>query len=582
MDASFEEFKVTPEQRKASVIGVLLALFIAALDQTIVSTATPMIIRDLAFPTNWITWLTTAYLVTGTALLPIWGKLSDLYGRRRSLLVGIGIFMVASLWCGVSQTPLQLILARALQGVGSAAIFANAFAVIGDLFEPRDRPKMQGLFGAMFGLSSVVGPWIGGLLTDYVSWHWVFFVNLPIGVIAFIFIARKMPALRHNTGKHIDYLGAMLLLLFVVPLLLALALAPNVFAWSSKEILGMFLLSVVSGAVFVRHELNDDDALIDLRLFAQPLFGLTALASFIMGAAFLSSIVFIPLFMVNVLGVSATSAGATLTPLTLGLVAGNVLSGQLVSRIGSYKPVLIPALCFLLIGFFWLAYGLSADIPQWLLIFKLVLLGIGLGPTIPLYTQMMITAAPRNKMGLASSSATFVRQMGSSVGVAVLGTIFSATLTMNMQNVFFPSIPPSLAQSFSMSAGISEGRENATVDFDALKTQVSNDLDALIDQLNSVSKSNIASLENVWKQSTFVADQPIPTSVLDAKAAATQLVEQKPVVLSQLDAAHQTFKEVWAHAIQRIFFGGFFIVVAGFIVTLFIPKVILPPKRVQP
>ena len=570
---------ITPEQRKASVIGVMLALFMAALDQTIVSTATPMIIRDLVFPANWITWLTTAYLVTSTALLPIWGKLSDLYGRRRSLEVGLVIFMAASLWCGLAQSPLQLIIGRALQGVGSAAIFANAFAVVGDLFEPRDRPKMQGLFGAMFGLSSVFGPWIGGLLTDLISWHWVFYVNLPIGLVALSFIGRKMPLLRHSTGKHIDYLGAALLLLFVIPLLLALSLAPNTFAWGSKEILGMFGLSAIAATFFIRHELNETDAIIDLRLFAQPAFGITALASFILGAAFLSSIVFIPLFMVNVLGVSATSSGATLTPLTLGLVAGNVLSGQLVSRIGSYKPVLIPALIMLVAGFVWMAVGLTADIPQWLMIVKLVVLGIALGPSIPLYTQMMINAAPRNKMGVASSSATFVRQMGSSVGVAVLGTVFSATLTANMQSELLPKIPPQMTQTFSMSGQAGEGNPGAAMDFDALKVTVGQGFDTLTERLNNVTDENLASLNDVWAATPMTANQPVPTSAEQAKLIANALSVQKEEVLTQIEVVHRTFKEVWAKAIQHIFYGGCIIVFMGFLVTLFIPEVPLPPKK---
>jgi EmrB/QacA subfamily drug resistance transporter len=574
-----EGLKISPEQRRASVIGVMLALFMSALDQTIVSTATPMIIRDLVFPANWITWLTTSYLVTSTALLPIWGKLSDLYGRRRSLEVGLVIFIGASLWCGLSQSPMALILARALQGVGSAAIFANAFAVVGDLFEPRDRPKMQGLFGAMFGLSSVFGPWIGGLLTDYLSWHWVFFVNLPIGIVALTFIGRKMPLLQHTTGKHIDYLGAALLLLFVVPLLLALSLAPNTFAWTSKEVLGMFALSAIAAAFFIRHELNDTDAIIDLRLFAKPAFGITALASFLLGAAFLSSIVFIPLFMVNVLGVSATSSGATLTPLTLGIVAGNIVSGQLVSRIGSYRPVLIPALVMLIAGFVWMAMGLTADLPQWLMIVKLVILGIGLGPSIPLFTQMMINAAPRNKMGVASSTATFVRQMGSSVGVAVLGTVFSATLTANMQNDLLPTIPNQFAQVFAAPSNGGEGSMGATIDFDELKVTVAHDIDAVLLQLEQAKTGDASGLEQVWQQSAMTASLPLPQSNEQVVRVSKQLTAQREFVLKQLDIVHRTFQEVWADAIQHIFYAGLIIVILGFVVTLFIPEVPLPPKR---
>ncbi len=573
-------FNISPEQRRSSVIGVLLALFMAALDQTIVSTATPMIIRDLAFPANWITWLTTSYLVTSTALLPIWGNLSDIFGRRHSLQVGLVIFVVASLWCGVSHTPIQLVLARAFQGVGSAAIFANAFAVVGDLFEPRDRPKMQGLFGAMFGLSSVFGPWIGGLLTDLLSWHWVFFVNLPIGAVALTFITRKMPELKHESSGHIDYLGALLLLLFVVPLLFALSLAPNTYAWASKETIAMFALSIAAAIWFVIHELKDNDPVIELRLFAIPSFGITALASFIIGAAFLSTIVFVPLFMVNVLGVSATNSGATLTPLTLGIVAGNILSGQIVSRIGSYKPVLVPALIMLVCGFAWMALGMTPELPQWLMILKLVVLGISLGPSIPLFTQMMINAAPRNKMGVASSSATFVGQMGSSVGVAVLGTIFSATLTTNMQTQLLPALPQQLASNFSGSAPVGEGNnDGSSIDFDAIKADVSMNFDQLTSQLSNATEDNLATITSNWGSTPLTSNLAIPRTVSEAQDTAATIESSKSGLLTQIDNVHSIFKSVWAIAIQHIFYGGLFIAILGFVVTLFIPEVKLPPKK---
>lgn len=519
---------ITPRERRGALIGVLLALFMAALDQTIVSTATPMIIKDLSFPTNWITWLTTSYLVTGTALLPIWGKLSDLYGRRPMLLSGIIIFVIASILCAVSQTPLQLVIFRALQGVGSAAIFANAFAVVGDLFEPHERPKYQGLFGAMFGLSSVIGPWIGGLLTDLISWHWVFLVNVPVGAIAFFFIAKRMPLLRHTSGQHIDFFGAALLLLFVIPLLLALSLAPTSYAWASVEIVSMFSLSVVAFILFIRHELKDDGAIVDLKLFTNKTFGFTSLASFVLGSVFLGSIVFIPLYMVNVLGVSATSSGATLTPLTLGLVFGNITSGQIVSRIGSYKPVLIPSLIALILAYLWFALTLDAEQTQLAIVIKLVVLGIALGPTIPLYTQMMINAAPRNKMGVASASATFVRQMGSSVGLALLGTVFSAYLATAFVTDIAPQLPSQLQNQIVANDQIDTEHQAASIDFEQIRLNV--------------------------KES--IADPA-----------------EQAVALEKITTIENSFKVIWAEATRKIFQYGFFIVILGLVITLFIPEI---------
>jgi len=530
---------LSPAEQKGALVGVLLALFMAALDQTIVSTATPMIIKDLAFPTNWITWLTTSYLVTGTALLPIWGKLSDLYGRRPMLLMGLGIFVLASIFCGLSQTPMQLVIFRAIQGVGSAAIFANAFAVVGDLFEPRERPKYIGLFGAMFGLSSVIGPWIGGLLTDFISWHWIFYVNIPVGGMAMWFIYKKMPLLRHTTGEHIDFYGAALLLLSVIPLLMALSLAPVSYAWSSVEILSMFALSVIATFVFIRHELKADGAILDLSLFKDRAFSLTALASFTLGAVFLGSIVFIPLYMVNVLGVSATSAGATLTPLTLGLVFGNVVSGQLASRIGAYKPIMVPSLVVLMLSYLWLALTLDADQTQLSVIVKLVVLGMALGPTIPLYTQMMINTAPRSSMGVASASATFVRQMGSSMGLAFLGTVFSAHLALGFATQIEPQIPAQfrVAMSTDISAADAESHtksQAASFDFDQLKL-------------------------SIQEQVTEPAAQ--------AQA------------MAQVDKIQRSFRVLWADATRQIFWFGFFIIIIGLVITLFIPEIPMGPAQ---
>ena len=533
---------ISPAERKGALVGVLLALFMAALDQTIVSTATPMIIKDLAFPTNWITWLTTSYLVTSTALLPIWGKLSDLYGRRPMLMWGLGIFVVASVLCGLSQTPLQLVIFRAMQGAGSAAIFANAFAVVGDLFEPRDRPKYQGLFGAMFGLSSVIGPWIGGLLTDYISWHWVFLVNVPVGGVAMWFIYKRMPLLRHTTGQQIDFYGAALLLLSVVPLLIALSLAPVSYAWNSLEILSMFALSFLATFVFIRHELKHDGAILDLDLFKDRAFSLTALASFSLGAVFLGSIVFIPLYMVNVLGVSATSSGATLTPLTLGLVFGNVVSGQLVSRIGSYKPVLIPSLVVLMLSYLWLALTLDADQTQLNVIIKLVVLGMALGPTIPLYTQMMINTAPRKKMGVASSSATFVRQMGSSMGLAFLGTVFSAHLAMGFATQIEPQIPAQF------------------------KVALTSDMSA--EEAQSHTKSQAASFDFDQLRRSIQEQVTEPTAQAQAMA--------------KVDTLQRSFRVLWADATRQIFWFGFFIIIIGLLITVFIPEVPMGPAQKRP
>lgn len=526
----------TKAERNATLIGAMLALFLAALNQTIVTTATPDIVRELAFPTSWITWIATAYLVTSTATLPIWGKLSDLYGRRNSITAGILLFSLAGLFCALAQSPLQLVLARALQGLGGAAIMTNAMAVIGDLFTPAERPRYQGLFGAVFGLSSVVGPGIGGLLTDFAGWHWIFLVNLPIAAIALAFVLTRMPRLNHEGPRKVDYAGATLLLLAVIPLLLALSLAPSRFAWSAPQTLGMLALSIGSALAFGWHQWHSDEPIIELRLFLDARYGLSALASFLVGAAFLGSLVFIPLYMVNALGVSATASGATLIPLTLGIVFGNVVSGHLVSRIGAYKPVLIPSLLLLLVGVVWLATTLSPDQSQLAVTVRVVLLGIGLGPSMPLYTQMMINAAPDDKMGMASSAANFTRQLGSTLGVAGMGTIFAAVMQLQMMTVVVPDIPTSLVE-YDAVAELTAG-DSQQPHLDLLGLQA--DIDEHFSELT----------------------QPL----------ALDIEQQHQATLADAERLDRSLRAAWSSSMSAIFWGQALVVVLGLIVTVFIPE----------
>lgn len=528
----------TRAERNATLIGAMLALFLAALNQTIVTTATPQIVRELAFPTSWITWIATAYLVTSTATLPIWGKLSDLYGRRNSLTVGIVLFTLAGVFCALAQSPLQLVLGRALQGLGGAAILTNALAVIGDVFTPEERPRYQGLFGAVFGLSSVIGPGIGGVLTDLASWHAIFLVNLPISAIALVFVLTRMPMLRHSGPRRVDYAGASLLLLAVIPLLLALALAPSRFAWSSPQTLGMLLLALVSTLSFGWHQWRSAEPIIDLRLFLDARFGRSALASFLVGAAFLGSLVFIPLYMVNALGVSATAAGATLIPLTLGIVFGNIASGQLVSRLGAYKPVLIPGLLLLLIGVIWLALTLSPDQSVLAVTVRVTLLGIGLGPAMPLFTQMMINAAPADKIGMASSAATFTRQLGSTLGVAVMGTLFAAVMHSQLAGQVLPAIPDSLSDFDAVTELAEASAQQPHLDLH----QLQRDIDARF-----------------------------------ADPAADTATHQ--TTLADAQALDHDLRGAWSDSMRAIFWAQALVIALGLVVTAFIPELRLTPRR---
>ncbi|WP_425148593.1 MDR family MFS transporter [Deinococcus sp.] len=444
----------TRQEKLFTMIGTLLGLLLAALDQTIVATAGPQIQKDLRIDASLYTWITTSYLVASTVMVPIYGKLSDLFGRKNILIFGVIAFLVGSLLCGLSGEAFlgnflgggtgQLIAFRAVQGFGSAALFTTAFAVVSDLYAPAERGRYTGLFGAVFGLSSVLGPLIGGFLTDHLSWHWVFYVNLPIGAVALAFIISRMPPLKHLYGQaearpRLDLLGAFWLTVTVVPLLLALSLGKSSltpgetgYLWGSWQVLGMFGLAALGLIAFLLTERRAHDPLMNLGLFGNRVFSVGTAATFLLGMAFLGPIIFLPLFMVNVVGLSATNSGLTLTPLVLGLVAGNILSGQLVSRFGRYKPIMLVALVILMAAFLIMGFTLNSDASQTSVTLKMILIGLGLGPSIPLYTLAIQNASDPRLTGQVTSSVTFFRNLGQVVGVAILGTVFSNVLSAQL------------------------------------------------------------------------------------------------------------------------------------------------------
>ena len=434
----------TRSEKAFTLAGALLGLLLAALDQTIVATAGPAVQADLGIAASLYPWITTSYLVASVVMVPLWGKLSDLFGRRSVLVAGIGIFLTGSFLCGVAWDTMSLILFRAVQGLGSAALFTSAFAVAADLFPPAERGKYQGLFGGVFALSSVVGPLAGGFITDALGWHWVFFINLPVGALALAVIFLRMPALRpqRTARPKLDLAGAACLVLVVVPLLLALSLGRGDghgvpgelgFAWGSWQVLGLFALAVVGVGLFLAREARASEPVLDLRLFQDKTFALGNLAVFIIGAGFLSAFTFLPLYMVNVLELSATRSGLTIIPLTLGVVAGNVLSGQLVARVGRYRGLMLVSLAVLSVAFTVMGFTLSASSSQATVTAKMVLMGLGMGPSIPLYTLAIQNSVQPRQLGVATSSATFFRQLGMTVGVALMGTVFAGTLASELR-----------------------------------------------------------------------------------------------------------------------------------------------------
>jgi EmrB/QacA subfamily drug resistance transporter len=478
---------LTRAERVATLTGVLLGLLLAGLDQTIVSTAGPAIQRDLRIAPSLYPWITTAYLVSSTVMVPVYGKLSDTRGRKPVLLAAIALFLLGSVLCGLSPTTGALVASRAVQGLGAAGLFTTAFAVIADLFPPRERGRYTGLVGAIMGLSSVVGPLVGGFLTDHFGWHWVFFVNLPIGAVALWFIVTRMPRLggtARDERPPLDLPGVLWLVVAVVPLLVALSLArsgpgaeASGLAWGSPAILAMLATAFVGAALFLRRERRAPDPIVDLRLFRNRTVAYGIAATFVLGAGFLSAVVFLPLFMVNVVGVSATRAGLTMTPLTLGMMVGSVLSGRLAARTGRYKSLMLGGLALLALGFAIMAFTLSPDSGQTELTLKMVLVGLGIGPTLPLYTLAVQNAASGREIGVVTAASTFSRSLGQVMGVALVGSVFAGALAGALSREtgrVLAGLPPGarvLLASAAPTAVATGAEETAGVSFDPARVR---------------------------------------------------------------------------------------------------------------
>lgn len=410
------------------MIGVISTMLLAALDQTIVATAMPRIVQEL-HGLEHLSWVFTAYLLASTTIVPIAGKLSDLYGRKTFYTVSIIIFLIGSILSGLSQNMTQLIIFRGIQGIGGGAVMANSFTIIGDLFPPRERGKWQGMLGGVFGLSSVIGPLVGGWLTDNVSWRATFYVNMPVGVLALGLIFFLMPKISSNIkNKSIDYLGSIALTVGLVTLLLGFVLGGSQFTWSSSQIIFLFLTSIVSFIVFASVEQKAREPILPLSLFRNSIFSVSMLIIFLIGVAMFSTILYIPLFAQIVLGISATNSGTVLTPLMLGLISSSVITGQIVSRTGKYKLLTMLGLAIIPIALYWLS-GINPQTTQGELILRTVLVGIGLGITMPVFTIVVQNAFDHSRLGVVTASTQLFRAVGGTVGVGIMGVILNNSLS---------------------------------------------------------------------------------------------------------------------------------------------------------
>jgi len=421
---------LTRGQTIGVVAGTMLALLLAALDQTIVGTAMPRIVAELN-GLNYYTWVITAYLVASTIMVPIAGKLGDLFGRKPFLLTGMIGFVVASALCGQSHGMLELVVFRTIQGIFGGMLFATVFAVIGDLFPPSQRARLAGLFGAVFGLSSIVGPTAGGYITDTWGWRWVFYVNLPVGIIAVLLVIGTMPFVRSSASiRDIDFKGAVALIAGLVPLMIALSITRD-HGWTSPEVLGLIAAAAVLLVIFFILELRTDHPIVPFNLFKNSTFSVSMIVGFLSGFGMFGTIVFVPLIYQGVLGVTATNSGQLLTPMMLGLIVASTLVGQLMVRIRLYRFLGTAGVAVMLVGM-WLLSQVTVSTSRLEVVRDIVIVGAGLGTTFPLYLTAVQSALPRNFLGVASSQVQFWRQIGGTIGTAVLGSVLSQRLPIHI------------------------------------------------------------------------------------------------------------------------------------------------------
>jgi EmrB/QacA subfamily drug resistance transporter len=524
--------------RVAILSGLTAAMMLAGLDQTVVATALPRIVTELGGLSQ-LSWVFTAYMMTSTITVPIYGKLSDIFGRRGFFFGGIGIFLLGSVLCGLSQNMTQLIFFRGLQGIGAGSIMVNTLAVIGDTFPRKEQAKWQGMIGAVFGVTSVIGPLVGGWITDNFSWRWIFYINIPVGLAAIAVLSRSLPVKVHEIKERsIDFLGASLITLFLIPLLLAFVWAGSRYAWNSIQIIGLFVLALLSLSAFIWVERRAKDPIISLQLFKNRVFSVAVIAIFLTTIGMFGIILYLPLFAQGVVGVSATTSGLILLPMMLSMAVTSVLAGQIVARNGKYKIISIIAVAIMAVGMFLFSQiGVSSASLD--LTYRMIIFGVGLGPTMAMFVFAIQNAFDRNRMGEVTASAQLFRGLGATVGGAILGGVMNAHLAQ-------------------------------------FRTTIQNEpFVALIRQYNP---GGIHPIDSSTVQQFLSPAGQARMQAIIARAPAS-IHDQ---LLSSFDHFLQTIKFAFSQSINQTYLIGFAIIVVAFIVVLFLPQVAIRKDKHTP
>lgn len=460
--------RITGNRRWWALAAVLITIFFASLDQTVVSTAMPVIIGDLK-GFDIYAWVFTAYLMTSTITVPIYGKLSDVYGRKPFYIFGLSVFIVGSALSGQSHSMLELIIFRGLQGIGAGAMLSMPRATIGDIFTPRERGRWMGVISMTFGLSSIIGPYLGGWITDHFGWQWIFYINLPVAILALIGTLYALPRVRAEKDVHVDWLGSAFLIAGLVPMLLAFTWAGSQYPWASSQIIGLFVFSALMLVIFGWVETRAREPIIPTGFFKVPIFATTNLVSFLISVGMFGTLLFLPLYVQGVLGMSAQNSGAIMTPMMVSFIVAALVAGQIMTRTGKYKLISVLAALLMSVGLY-LFTLLSADSNYTSVIIDMLVLGLGIGSLLPILNVAVQNAFPYQDMGIVNAAQQFVRSLGAVIAAPILGTVlankFSAQMQSNLPTALkqaMSNLPPAAQKVFSDPQSLTNAQTQAAI-----------------------------------------------------------------------------------------------------------------------